>query len=120
MYHTLYPPRHALLFWLVSIWRNKFTAAFNGGLISSDSALRLLAGADRRFGPILTLAAIIPDHCAEPDRGHPLSAFATACGYPKADDRDDLRKKRPFLEAETPLGMYYLCIIALGSPRSTS
>jgi hypothetical protein len=45
-----------------SICQKKVTAAFDGGLISSDGGVLLLAGADRRLGLIDTLAAIIPDH----------------------------------------------------------
>jgi hypothetical protein len=51
-----------LPFCLPSICQKKVTAAFDGGLISSDGDVLLLAGADRRLGLIDTLAAIIPDH----------------------------------------------------------
>jgi hypothetical protein len=47
---------------LPSICQKKVTAAFDGGLISSNGGVLLLAGADRRLGLIDTLAAIIPDH----------------------------------------------------------
>jgi Transposase DDE domain group 1 len=47
---------------LPSICQKKITAAFDGGLISSDGGVLLLAGADKRLGLIDTLAAIIPDH----------------------------------------------------------
>ena len=49
-------------FSLPSICKKKVTAAFDGGQISSDGGVLLLAGADRRLGLIDTLAAIIPDH----------------------------------------------------------
>jgi Transposase DDE domain group 1 len=51
-----------LPFSLPSICQKKVTAAFDGGRISSDGGVLLLAGADRRLGLIDTLAAIIPDH----------------------------------------------------------
>ena len=58
----------------------------------------LLAGIDRQLGLIDTLAAIIPDH-RDPDLvTHSMrrysarpEVFAIACGYPDADDLDDLR-----------------------------
>jgi hypothetical protein len=53
---TLFP------FSLPSICKKKVSAAFDGGQISSDGGVLLLAGADRRLGLIDTLAAIIPDH----------------------------------------------------------
>src|SRR6478735_8752629 len=55
-----------LPFSLPSIGQKKLTAAFDGGLISSDGGVLLLAGADKRLGLIDTLAAIIPDH-RDPD-----------------------------------------------------
>jgi hypothetical protein len=51
-----------LPFSLPSICQRKVTAAFDGGRISSDGGVLLLAGADRRLGLIDALAAIIPDH----------------------------------------------------------
>jgi hypothetical protein len=45
-----------------SLCQKKVTAAFDGGRISSDGGVVLLAGADKRLGLIDTLAAIIPDH----------------------------------------------------------
>lgn len=91
-----------LPFSLPSICQKKVTAAFDGGLISSDGGVLLLAGADRRLGLIDTLAAIVPDH-RDPDRiTHTMAdilrarIFAIACGYPDADDLDDLRKDPAF------------------------
>ena len=49
-----------LPFSLPSICQKKVTAAFDGGRISSDGGVLLLAGADRELGLIDTLAAIIP------------------------------------------------------------
>jgi Transposase DDE domain group 1 len=86
-----------LPFSLPSICKKKVTAAFDGGQISSDGGVLLLAGADRRLGLIDTLAAIIPDHRDPALITHTMSdilrarIFAIACGYPDADDLDDLR-----------------------------
>jgi Transposase DDE domain group 1 len=51
-----------LPFSLPSICQKKVTAAFDGGRISSDGGVLLLAGADKRLRPIDTLAGITPDH----------------------------------------------------------
>jgi hypothetical protein len=91
-----------LPFSLPSIGQKKVSAAFDGGLISSDGGVLLLAGADKRLGLIDMLAAIIPDHRDQALITHPMSdilrgrVFAIACGYPDADDLDDLRKDPAF------------------------
>jgi hypothetical protein len=91
-----------LPFALPSICHKKISAAFDGGRISSDGGVLLLAGADRRLGLIDTLAAIIPDHRDPAQITHTMSdilrvrVFAIACGYPDADDLDDLRKDPAF------------------------
>ena len=91
-----------LPFSLPSICQKKVTAAFDGGRISSDGGVLLLAGADKRLGLIDTLAAIIPDHRDPTQITHTMSdilrarIFAIACGYPDADDLDDLRKDPAF------------------------
>ena len=93
---TLFP------FSLPSICRKKVAAAFDGGRISSDGGVLLLAGADRRLGLIDTLAAIMPDHRDPARITHSMSdilrarAFAIACGYPDADDLDEPRKDPAF------------------------
>ena len=51
-----------LPFSLPNLCKKKVTAAFDGGLISSDGGVLLLAAADKKLGLIDTLAAIIPDH----------------------------------------------------------
>jgi hypothetical protein len=88
---TLFP------FSLPSLRKKRVTAAFDGGLISSDGGVLLLAGADRRLGLVDTLAALIPDR-RDPTRiTHTMAdilrarIFAIACGYPDGDDLDDLR-----------------------------
>jgi Transposase DDE domain group 1 len=91
-----------LPFSLPSICQKKVTAAFDGGRISSDGGVLLLAGADKRLGLIDTLAAIIPDHRDPTLITHTMSnilrarVFAIACGYADADDLDDLRKDPAF------------------------
>jgi hypothetical protein len=91
-----------LPFSLPSIWQKKVTAEFDGGPISSDGGVLLLAGADKRLGLIESLTAIIPDH-RDPDLiTHTMAdilrarVFAIACGYLDADDLDDLRKHPAF------------------------
>ena len=91
-----------LPFSLPSICQRKVTAAFDGGRISSDGGVLLLAGADQQIGLIDTLAAIIPDYRDPNHITHTLSdilrarIFAIACGYPDGDDLDDLRKDPAF------------------------
>src|SRR3982075_1964330 len=79
------------------VHRKKITAAFDGGRISSDGGVMLLAQADRRLGIVERLAQAIPD-ARDPDRiTHLLPdilrarIFAIACGYEDADDLDRLR-----------------------------
>src|SRR5208282_4966460 len=75
------------------------------GQISSDGGVLLLAGADKRLDLIDTLAALIPDHRDPALITHTMSdilrarIFAIACGYPDADDLDDLRKDPAFKPA---------------------
>jgi hypothetical protein len=91
-----------LPFALPSICQKKVTAAFDGGRISSDGGVLLLAGADRRLNLIDTLAAIIPDHRDPAQITHSMAdilrgrVLAIACGYPDADDLDDLRRDPAF------------------------
>ncbi len=91
-----------LPFALPSIRPKKVTAAFDDGLISSDGGVLLLAGKDKRLGLVDTLAAIIPDYRDQTQLTHTLSdilrarILVIACGYPDADDLDDLRKDPAF------------------------
>jgi hypothetical protein len=91
-----------LAFALPSLCKKKVTAAFDAGQISSDGGVLLLAGADKRLGLIDRLAAIIPDHRDPAQITHTMAdilrarVFAIACGYPDADDLDDLRKDPAF------------------------
>ena len=86
-----------LPFCFPAVRRKKIAAAFDGGRISSDGGVMLLAQADRRLGIAERLARAIPDG-RDPDRvTHPLPdilrarIFAIACGYEDADDLDRLR-----------------------------
>jgi Transposase DDE domain group 1 len=91
-----------LPFSLPSIHRKKITAAFDGGLISSDGGVLLLAGVDKQLGLIDRLAALIPDHRDPNLITHTMAdilrprVFAIACGYPDANDLDDLRQDPVF------------------------
>ena len=73
------------------------TAAFDGGLISSDGGLVLLREAERRLGLADTLAGCIRDRRNQAQVVHALAAMlrfrmlAIACGYEDADDCDALR-----------------------------
>ena len=87
-----------LRFNLPSVSRKKVTAAFDGGRLSSDSGVMLLALADRRRGIANTLAALIagprdPSHIthtvADVLRARML---AIGCG-PDGNDFDRLRVK---------------------------
>ena len=81
--------------------RRKVTA-FDGGTISSDGGVLLLAGADKCIGLIDTLARLIPDNRNTALITHPLvdilreRVFAIACGYPDGNDLDDLRHDPAF------------------------
>ncbi len=46
-----------------AVGRKKVTAAFDGGRISSDGGVLLLAEVERRLGISTKLAAVIPDGC---------------------------------------------------------
>jgi DDE family transposase len=79
------------------VHRKKITAAFDGGRISSDSGVMLLAQAERRLGIADQLARVIPDERDASRVTHLLPdilrarIFAIACGYEDADDLDRLR-----------------------------
>jgi len=91
-----------LPFTLPSIGGKKITAAFDGGRISSDGGVLLLAGVERRIGLIETMAQVLPDPRDPAQTTHSVGdilrarVFAIACGYPDADDLDDLRHDPAF------------------------
>jgi hypothetical protein len=79
------------------VQRKKITAAFDGGRITSDGGVMLLAQAERRLGIAERLAQVIPDRRDQDRVTHLLPdilrarIFAIACGYEDADDLDRLR-----------------------------
>ena len=86
-----------LPFDLPAVRRKKVTAAFDGGLISSDGGLVLLREAERRLGLAERLAACLRDRRDPALVSHGLAEMlrfrmlAIACGYEDADDCDSLR-----------------------------
>jgi len=91
-----------LPFSLPNIRTKKVTAAFDGGAISSDGGVFLLAGADKRLGLIDALAALFPDSRDPAQISHSIAdilrerVFAIACGYPDGNDLDSLRADPAF------------------------
>jgi Transposase DDE domain group 1 len=85
-----------------AVERKKITAAFDGGRISSDGGVMLLAQAERRLGIAERLARVIPDERDASRVTHRLPdilrarIFAIACGYEDADDLDRLRSDPTF------------------------
>jgi len=80
-----------------AVARKKVTGAFDGGLLTSDGGVLLLAQAEREMGICRQLAACIADP-RDPSRViHRLDdilrarVLAIACGYEDADDLDALR-----------------------------
>lgn len=91
-----------LPFALPAVSRKKVTAAFDGGRITSDGGVVLLAEAERRLGLADRLAAVIADD-RDPSRViHRLPdilrarILAIACGWEDADDLDTLRSDPAF------------------------
>src|ERR1700733_8723628 len=84
-----------------AVRRKKITAAFDGGRISSDGGVMLLALAERRMGIATRLAAEITDRRDRTRVVHALAdilrarILAIACGYEDADDLDHLRHHPP-------------------------
>ena len=91
-----------LPFDLPPVARKKVTAAFDGGRITSDGGVMLLAQAERRLGLCEKLAARIIDP-RDPNRVVHLlpdilraRILAIACGCEDADDLDRLRTDPAF------------------------
>ena len=86
-----------LLFDLPSVGRKKVSAAFDGGRITSDGGVALLALADRRIGIVDRIAGLIADPRDPALVTHSLASIlrarvlAIACGYEDANDLDRLR-----------------------------
>lgn len=91
-----------LPFSLPPLCHKKVSAAFDGGTISSDGGVFLLAGADKRLGLIDRLASHIPDPRDPELISHSIAdilrerVFAIACGYPDGNDLGVLRKDPAF------------------------
>jgi hypothetical protein len=91
-----------LPFSLPILCKKKVTAAFDGGQVSSDGGILLLAGADKRLGLIDTLARLFPDRRDPVQITHSMAdilrerVFAIACGYPDGNDLDALRHDPAF------------------------
>ena len=86
-----------LSFSLPSVSRKKVTAAFDGGRLSSDSGVMLLALAERRRNVAATLAAPITDQRDPSHITHTVAdvlrarMLAIGCGYPDGNDFNWLR-----------------------------
>ncbi len=86
-----------LPFDLPAVCRKKVTAAFDGGLISSDGGLVLLREEKRRLGLADLLAGCLRDRHDPTLVTHTLAEMlrfrmlAVACGYEDTDDCDTLR-----------------------------
>jgi hypothetical protein len=80
-----------------AVGRKKITAAFDGGRITSDGGVMLLAAAERRLQLADRLAAAIHDPRDARRVRHAMAdivrarIFAIACGYEDANDLDRLR-----------------------------
>lgn len=95
--HTRMTDDSQLTFGLPSVSRKKVTAAFDGGRLSSDGGVMLLALADRRRKVADTLAAYIADRRDPSHIRHTVAdvlrarMLAIGCGYPDGNDFDWLR-----------------------------
>jgi hypothetical protein len=79
------------------VQRKKVVAAFDGGRLTSDGGVMLLAAAERRLGIVDKLAALIADPRDPALITHSLAdilrarILAIACGYEDGNDLDRLR-----------------------------
>ena len=80
-----------------AVRRKRVIAAFDGGRLTSDGGVVLLAAAERRIGVATRLAALIADRRDPLRITHSVAdilrarMLAIACGYEDADDLDHLR-----------------------------
>src|SRR3954469_1966135 len=80
-----------------AVERKKVTAAFDGGRITSDGGVMLLAAVEKKLGIAERLASLIADPRNPLLVTHPVAdilrarMLAIACGYEDADDLDHLR-----------------------------
>jgi Transposase DDE domain group 1 len=83
----------------------QISARFDGGELSSDGGVMLLAEADQRLGLTAALAACVPDPRDPSQTTHEWVTlfgqriYQIACGYEDADDADELRKDWAFKTA---------------------
>jgi hypothetical protein len=90
------------LFDLPSVARKKVTAAFDGGLISMNGGIGLLAAADKTLGLIDRLARALTDARAADRARHTVRdilharVFAIAMGYEDGNDLGRLRHDPAF------------------------
>src|SRR6202158_1318740 len=84
-------------FWFPAVGRKKVTAAVDGGRLTSDGGVMLLAAAEQRIGIAHRLAGLIADPRNPLLVTHSVvdilraRMLAIACGYQDADDLDHLR-----------------------------
>src|SRR6266511_166939 len=85
-----------------AVSRKKITAAFDGGRLTSNGGVMLLAMADRRIGVAEKLSLVFPERRDATRIVHSLAdmirarMFAIACGYEDSDDLDHLRADPAF------------------------
>jgi hypothetical protein len=96
-------PEDSLLpFTFPAVGRKKITAAFDGGRLTSDGGVILLAAAERRLGIADSLAALIADPRDPSLVTHTVAdilrarILAIACGYEDGNDLDTLRSDPAF------------------------
>jgi hypothetical protein len=91
-----------LPFELPAVARKKVSAAFDGGLLSSDGGVLLLRGVERRLGIAERLSGCMTDRRDPARIDHTLAEmlrlrmFLIAAGYEDADDCDSLRADPAF------------------------
>jgi hypothetical protein len=84
-------------FWFPAVCRKKVSAAFDGGMLSSDAGVLLLRSVEKRLGIAARLASWLRDKRNPALIEHSLEEmlrlrmFAIAAGYEDADDCDRLR-----------------------------
>ena len=112
-----------ICFSLPAIASKKVTASFDGGRITSDGGVLLLAQAEKRLGLAGRLAGCVADPRDPARITHDMSdifrarMLAIACGYEDADDLDHLRHDPGFKLA---LGKRPLDAIGLASQPTMS
>ena len=90
-----------LPFYFPAVARKKITAAFDGGRLTSDGGVMLLALADRRIALADKLSCMFPERRDPARILHSLDMirvriFAIACGYEDGNDLDHLRADPAF------------------------